>query len=163
MIYNIKDGKVSVSVKDKVFTVDYEDIDLINKYKYNIRKDNYVIRGTKTKYIHRDIYKKILGRDLNFNEKIDHIDRNPLNNERNNLRLVTNQENAFNQGLRTDNTSGVKGVYWSKKSGWWCANISINNKTIYLGHFNSKEDATKVRKEAEKKYHKIKSRKIKKC
>ena len=41
---------------------------------------------------------------------VDHIDNNGLNNCIENLRLVTSQENAFNQTKRKTNNSGFKGV-----------------------------------------------------
>jgi hypothetical protein len=46
---------------------------------------------------------------------IDHIDRNPGNNHPDNLRKATTQENARNSKHRSNNTSGVKGVYWAKQ------------------------------------------------
>lgn len=157
--YVIRYNIVTVYVKESSFEVDICDLDLVEKYKYNIRNDKYVIRGSETRYLHRDIMEKILNRKLTFDEKVDHIDRNPSNNRRSNLRLVTNQENSFNQGIRTDNTSGIRGVYWSNKSHWWCANIVINGKTKYLGHFKTKEDAERARLLAESKHFTIKNKK----
>jgi len=46
------------------------------------------------------------------------------------------------------NTSGIKGVYWSKRDRRWCAAISIKNKTHYLGSFVSKDDAAEAYRSA---------------
>ena len=83
----------------------------------------------------------------------DHIDRNPLNNRRNNLRPATISENSYNKSKYKNNTSGVTGVNWNKNSGKWVAQIQVNNKKMGLGYFNIKEDAIKTRLEAEAKYY----------
>jgi hypothetical protein len=82
----------------------------------------------------------------------DHIDRNPLNNRKNNLRQATNLENARNKSMTSRNTSGFIGVYWIKKMNKWSAQIGINNKMVVLGYFENKEDAIRARLEAEAKY-----------
>ena len=48
------------------------------------------------------------------------------------------------------NTSGVKGVYYSKTRGKWIAQIMFRNKCYYLGGFDTIEDAAEARREAEK-------------
>jgi len=83
---------------------------------------------------------------------IDHIDHNPLNNCRSNLRIVTPQQNMMNRGKHKNNTSGVIGVGWNKASEKWRATIKLNNKENYLGMFDNFEEVCKVRKEAEIKY-----------
>ena len=47
-------------------------------------------------------------------EITDHINQNPTDNRIENLRNATRVENAYNCKLRSDNTSGVKGVTWCK-------------------------------------------------
>ena len=83
----------------------------------------------------------------------DHEDRNPLNNRRNNLRKATQQKNAQNSSLARNNTSGYTGVYWSNRDQKWIAYIRIDKKPTYLGAYNLKTDAIKVRLTAELKYY----------
>ena len=45
----------------------------------------------------------------------DHKNNQPLDNRKENLRLCTNQENAFNSSKPRNNTSGAKGVSWNKR------------------------------------------------
>ena len=84
----------------------------------------------------------------------DHIDRNPLNNRKDNLRPATATENARNRSKQNNNTSGFIGVCLSKNKSKWKASIMIDGKTIYLGTFVDKNDAIKARLEAESKYFK---------
>jgi len=86
--------------------------------------------------------------------EIDHIDHNGLNNLSDNLRLVSCLENSHNKSLYKTNLSGVAGVSWSEPRKKWAVYISVNCKRKHLGYFSfdKKEDAIKIRKEAEIKY-----------
>lgn len=83
---------------------------------------------------------------------IDHIDRDKLNNTRDNFRFIKRQENSFNSNLPISNSSGVIGVYWHKKNSKWCAKIKKDFKDIYLGSYVDKNDAIKARLLAEIEY-----------
>lgn len=51
-----------------------------------------------------------------------------------------------------NNTSGVKGVYWSNREQRWIAKIGIQGKSIIIGRFSSLESAAEARRAAEEKY-----------
>ena len=74
----------------------------------------------------------------------DHIDRNGLNNCRSNLRPDPKRRNNANQGIRSDNTSGYKGVTWHKRGGKWQAQIQVNGKRRHLGLFVDEIEAAKA-------------------
>ena len=76
---------------------------------------------------------------------VDHIDRNPSNNRWNNLRLVSQQCNLRNCGLRKDNNSGVKGVYWDGRRKKWQAEINLSGKHRHLGRYEDFDDAVLAR------------------
>ena len=99
---------------------------------------------TKKFLTHRLIWIYHFGEMLN-SLQIDHINGNKIDNNINNLRLVTQTENNRNASIRKDNISGNQGVSWSNRDKVWYARIGIN----YLGTFKNLEDAIKVRKEAE--------------
>ena len=82
---------------------------------------------------------------------VDHINRNTLDNRRENLRLVTIQENLWNQ-KRPNNKTGYTGVAITY-NGNYSAQIKVNYKKIHLGIFKTVEKALEARKKAEKKYH----------
>ena len=93
-----------------------------------------------------------LGREIAPGEMVDHIDRNPLNNTRQNLRLATNAQNQHNTGKWATNTSGYKGVFWHKHAQRWKAVIKIGKRVMWLGTFKTPEAAYQAYCEAVKKY-----------
>lgn len=72
---------------------------------------------------------------------IDHINGITGDNSLENLRACTRSENMRNARKRCDNTSGFKGVSWSKCANKWKACISISGEKRYLGIFNNPKDA----------------------
>jgi hypothetical protein len=68
---------------------------------------------------------------------IDHIDRNTQNNLIENLREANKKTNAQNSKIRVDNKSGAKGVVWHKKAKKWMVNVTVDNKTRYLGLYEN--------------------------
>ena len=85
---------------------------------------------------------------------IDHINEDPSDNRISNLRLDINRENEHNKSkLRSDNTSGYRGVYWNKLEGKWCASIALQGKRIFLGYYNTPEEAHEAYLCAKRKYH----------
>lgn len=84
--------------------------------------------------------------------EIDHINGVRSDNRIENLREVTRVENARNQQIRSNNTSGITGVRFNLHIGKWESYIKVNYKKEYLGSFDKKEDAIKARKNADKEY-----------
>lgn len=76
-------------------------------------------------------------------DQVDHIDRNPLNNQRSNLRVCKHRDNMCN---RTPfGTSKFLGVHLIEESGRWIASIAKQGmKKMYLGTFASEEDAARA-------------------
>jgi hypothetical protein len=81
---------------------------------------------------------------------IDHVDRNYLNNQINNLRPCNYGDNSYNKTKYRNNISGFIGVSWNKKLKKWSAYASYKNTKIHLGYFNTAEEAAKVRDKAAK-------------
>jgi hypothetical protein len=75
--------------------------------------------------------------------EIDHIDGNPLNNRKANLRFVTHQQNHMNRLPRRNTTSKYKGVHFHKKSNRWRAAIKKDGKYIEIGTFKKEDDAAR--------------------
>lgn len=79
---------------------------------------------------------------------VDHIDRDGLNNRRSNLRPANRAQNGANRPALLKTESGFKGVFpdvnKGRRTGFWRAQITADDKTIYLGRFHSKEEAAAV-------------------
>lgn len=82
-------------------------------------------------------------------KECDHIDRNPMNNRKSNLRDATQSQQCQNRNKTRRNNSGIVGVCYNKEQDKWIAYISIDKKQINIGRFNNKEDAVKARLQAE--------------
>jgi len=95
---------------------------------------------------HRVIWLMVTG---DWPEQIDHVNHVRADNSWINLRETTQEENTKNQKRRLTNISGCTGVYFDKSRGKWSARISDNKSQIFLGRFNTLEDAIAARKSAE--------------
>jgi len=131
------------------FTFDIEDFDRVSKHTWRIIGNGSLGATINKKTI--SLHKFIL--EYYINEySVDHIDGNPSNNRKNNLRLVTTQQNGFNQKIRINNTSGVTGVWYSNNACLWYAEIKINGKKAGLKGFIDKNSAIRARVSMEFKY-----------
>jgi len=84
---------------------------------------------------------------------VDHVDRNPLNNKIDNLRLATRQQNCYNQFRITQNKTGFKGVSFDKWMNKFVARIRTNTGYKNLGRYNTKEQAALAYNNAAKEIH----------
>lgn len=85
---------------------------------------------------------------------VDHINRNGLDNRRENLRLVTPGESVQNRGIagRTSK-SGVRNVVWSTQAKKWAVRIKVGGKLHHFGFFTSVEEAAPVALAARRQLH----------
>lgn len=60
---------------------------------------------------------------------------------------------SLTRKLQSNNTSGHKGVYWSKRDKRWIVRIGLKGKSIHIGTFKEKIDAIQARKKAEELIH----------
>lgn len=84
--------------------------------------------------------------------EIDHVNGDKADNRWNNLRSATREQNACNKKRPATNTSGYKGVSWSRNK--WYAQIQINKKKINLGRFKTADAAHLAYVNAAKELHK---------
>lgn len=89
--------------------------------------------GTNTIHLHR----VILGVECD----VDHINGDKLDNRRCNLRPANRSNNNANGKIRSDNTSGYRGVYWHRANSKWVAQIQRDGKAKYIGSFFTAEEA----------------------
>ena len=84
------------------------------------------------------------------NKIVDHIDHNPLNNRRNNLRVCTIAENGMNRKPNYNSVSGCTGVGFDNSRKKWTAHIKVKalNKNLHK-YCNTKEEAIEQRRQWE--------------
>lgn len=142
------------SVERAIFAiVDDADFEWLNQWKWYAstrpKGSFYAMRidGAKTIYMHALLTGTQKG------EHTDHINRDPLDNRRINLRRCTVSQNFANRGNRRDNKSGHRGVSWDSYNEKWVAQITYNKKGKKLGRYSTKEEAISVYREAATKIH----------
>lgn len=85
---------------------------------------------------------------------IDHINGNKLDNRIENLREVNRSQNMSNIAKpQKNNKSGYIGVFWATREGKWKPVVAHNGKNIYLGLYDTPEDAAIAYNAAATKYH----------
>jgi hypothetical protein len=149
--YEIKDNYViGYTDKNEEFYFDLSDFEMVKKYTWYKRNDSGYIYNMKNRiYLHRFIM------NCKDEEIIDHINRNKLDNRKENLRIVSLNENNHNRSIGKNNTSGIIGVgihYTSKKGTCYRSQITINNKRIKLCTSYNIEDCIVARLKAELEY-----------
>lgn len=106
------------------------------KHAWSLRPDGYA--GSTVGMMHRMV---IGASTIAAGKVVDHINRDPLDNRRENLRVVTPSMNARNTTKKADASSQMIGVCWVKKSNCWKAQIRIQGDHIHLGHFKTEKEA----------------------
>jgi len=129
--------------------IDLQDVPLVKNHKWCI-SHGYVVAYSKKETRNINLSDFIMNFKGNKNMQIDHINRNKLDNTKNNLRIVSAKENVWNRKKDVLNTSGTVGVCFDKHPthNYWLATLC--NKTI--GCYKEKEAAITARKLAETLY-----------
>ena len=138
--------------------VDDEDYAKFGRYSWHCTIHGYAARreiGTHIhRYLHRDIMDAVKG------QVIDHINGNQLDNRKENLRFCTQLENVWNT-RRKPGSTGFIGVYDSSshciKKGYvlkkkYATRITVEGRELWLGRYETPEEASKVYQEALIKY-----------
>ena len=138
IIYNRRDNREMIC--------DATDYDIISQHTWYLANGYAAtaIKGATGKYkillLHRLLMKP------RADMEVDHINGLRHDNRRCNMRIVTRSENI--QNMRS-----AKGYTWQKKVGKYQAKIKLNNKTIYLGLYNTADEARQAYLDAKKIYH----------
>lgn len=121
--------------------VDDEDYPRLSKIRWQVCVSKWQVRamrsiGRARIYMHHDILDRLPFRSDGL--EVDHIDRNPLNNCKENLRLVTHTQNMRN----TERHKNRKGYCYNKRAKLWCVYLDRPDKErIYLGYTKTEEEA----------------------
>ena len=126
---------------------DATDYDIVSQYTWSLNNRGYVKTDIKDASGKRKIlYLHRLLMNPPADMEVDHINGITHDNSRSNLRIVSKQVNQHNQ-------RSAKGYYWKKSLGKYQAQIKLNNKLIYLGLYNTEDEARTAYLDAKKIYH----------
>lgn len=132
--------------------VDDEDFDFLNQWKWHVSLSRY--GGAYAKRIDTSgggrlkisMHRLLLKAPETM--KVDHRDRNGLNNQKYNIRRCTQFQNCHNRGMHSKNTSGFKGVFPRLKKGDFVSRIGVRGKYQHIGVFKDIKDAARAYDEA---------------
>ncbi len=119
----------------------------------NTGRDGYTKVGidNRYEYVHRVLWAMYHGTEPIAT--IDHIDGNPSNNSIGNLRELSQQQQSFNRGLYSNNSTGYKGVSFCKLTGLFRAEVKRDGKRVLDKRFKTAEEAHEVALAARATYH----------
>ena len=140
--------------RGKFAKIDITDAPLVSQHNWFAAPDRgtwYAVRGGKVGPRIR-LHHEITGGRVE-GMMVDHINRDGLDNRRDNLRVCTPAENTRNRRTPTTNTSGYIGVSWMKRNRKWRARVEVDGARIHIGMFNSALDAAIARDAAAIKFH----------
>ena len=136
--------------------LDICDVDKVSEYRWTTKLDKtsgcFYTRNKEIGSIHRYIMNL-----TDPDKQIDHINRDPRDNRRENLRIVDNKMNSRNRNNRKNSSFDVRGVTYSKKDNMFYARIETDEGTLReyfsckkLGYEQAMKDAIEWRKIKEK-------------
>ena len=123
--------------------IDAEDLGDLGQFRWRLMNTGYVARhrGKNTELMHR----RILGLMPGDKRQADHKDRDRLNNQRSNLRVVSGAtENHQNRESYRGSTSKYRGVSWYPRDGLWTARAQLHGRIYFLGRFEDEDEAARV-------------------
>lgn len=136
--YVENDYMVGETTNGNKFYFDISDFDIVSKRNWFMNGDYITCKYNSKKIkLHRYI--------LNCSDDlvVDHIDGNPKNNRRNNIRICTQKENSYNCKIRNDSNNNYKGVVFVG-NGMYRARIQKDGKRFWIGTYRSEESAARA-------------------
>lgn len=147
-------AEIIINKDNKEFKVliSKEDIEKVNEIKWTLKYDKtingYYVGGhtrgvccnkRKTISLHRFLF------DFPQDMQIDHINRNTLDNRRENLRCISSLANSNNKGFYSNNKSGYKYIYYKKASRCWTCEIKRFKKVVFRKYCKDLEKLIQLR------------------
>lgn len=121
--------------------VDEMDADL-DQLSWSLHSEGYGVNGDRSRYAHRVVLERKIGRTIVRGERVDHINHDRLDNRRENLRVVTDKQNVEHRGvLNSNNTTGFRGVSWIAGKKHFRAEVTHGGQHICVGRFFTAEEA----------------------
>lgn len=137
-------------IRGGVALLDDEDFERIAQRTWRVQRKrsgvSYAVSDerTDTKIVKYLMHREVLKFNFEDGKMIDHIDRNGLNNQKQNLRLTSHVDNLQNHpGHVNKRRSKYKGLHWDGQRNKWRVRFRYNNVVYNLGRFDIEEDAAR--------------------
>ena len=143
--------------RGKYAIVNVEDFEWLNQYKWHCSYHGYAKRAVykRTGKGRRqvEIYMHKLLCPVPDGMIVDHINRNSLDNRRENLRAATQKQNVWNRKfIRKRGKTRYNGIRWDKNKEKWQVRLTINGRRKSFGYYADEIEAAKVYDRVAKKY-----------
>jgi len=128
-----------------------EDEEILASYQWHQASTGYIRRLDRASSPARliGLHRQIMGDPKGM--VVDHINGDPSDNRRENLRVCSQEENTRNRGHSKHNKIGIKGVFVHR--GRYRAQIRVKGRRIHLGDFDTPELAQSAYATAAIKHH----------
>ncbi len=136
--------------ENKLFKISKTDYPMIMDYKWYLNSNGYpytfgkgsINFGKRGKTLHKFLFRK---QRIEKGYVIDHINRNKLDNRRENLRIITQKENSYNRTKNSNSNNTYKGVKLDKKTlGTYKAIVTKDNIKYEIKDIPDEESAAKI-------------------
>ena len=118
------------------FLIDATDYPEVSRHRWSLDEQGYVHTTIQGKHIKLHCF--LLA---SKGSVVDHINGDRNDNRRSNLRICSAKENSRNQKLRSNNTTGYKGVSYDQRRKKYIASIAVDYKSKFLGYFSDPIEA----------------------
>jgi hypothetical protein len=126
----------------------------LNRWRWSLSTTGYARRGTRTKgrrFVSVRMHRAIMNPPRD--KLIDHINGDPLDNRRSNLRIVTHSQNGMNRkGAMPNSTTGIRGVSYDRFRDKWVAYVKLNRRIVFRKRFDDISDACAAAAKARKRF-----------
>ncbi len=144
---------MKLDVTNGTIEVDEVDYEFVSTLSLRINGWGYAQCSAPVEYRNKLLHEIIAERSgLIVIEKVDHEDRNKLNNQRYNLRSVTHSQNLHNCSLSKRNKSGTTSIRFDICRGKWVAELMVERVRVLRKRFTLRSDAENALKKAQEEY-----------
>lgn len=143
--------RLDLSNSKKKPLVDFQDYQNLRKHNWILDSDGYAVRHLPNGKGLQRLHREVMGLEPGDPRVVDHENRNPMDNRRQNLRVVAGRRENNQNRDAIGGTSDHRGVHWDKRREKWIATghkmVDGASKSIYIGGYDDEEEAAQAARE----------------